>query len=112
MLWLELMIICEQGFSFATMESEENLGHEGQQHKTKWKRQRIALCLCAHYKGLHVHNESIIYNHMIKWGPSIVVDDLSFINVCFKWNIEMKLCARVRNGNVLNLDKFTMHDFL
>jgi hypothetical protein len=32
------------------------------------------LCPCARCKGLHLHNESIIHNHMIKWGPSIVVD--------------------------------------
>jgi hypothetical protein len=37
------------------------------------------LCTCAHCKGLHRRNESIIYNHMIKWGPSIVVDDVSLI---------------------------------
>jgi len=30
-------------------------------------------------KGSHLCNESIIRNHMIKWGPSIVVDDVSFI---------------------------------
>ncbi len=33
----------------------------------------------AMHKGIHIHNESIIHNHMIKWGPSIVVDDVSFI---------------------------------
>jgi hypothetical protein len=80
MLWLELMTqFCEQGFNFATMESKENLGHEKQQHKAKQKRQIRALCPCAHYKGLHLCNESIIRNHMIKWGPSIVVDDVNFI---------------------------------
>ncbi len=80
MLWLELMTqFCEQGFSFAIMEFEESSGHEGQQHRAKQKWQRRALCTCARCKGLHLCNESIIRNHMIKWGPSIVVDDVSLI---------------------------------
>ncbi len=61
------------------MESKENSSHEGQQHKAKQKRQRRALCPCARCKGLFLRNESIIHNHMIKWEPSIVVDDVSFI---------------------------------
>ncbi len=80
MLWLELMTqFCEQGFSFAIMESEESSSHEGQRHRVKQKQQRRALCTCARYKGLHLRIESIIRNHMIKWGPSIVVDDVSLI---------------------------------
>jgi hypothetical protein len=36
MLWLELMTqFCEQGFSFAIMESKENSSREGQQHRVK-----------------------------------------------------------------------------
>ncbi len=70
---------CEQSFSFTTMESKESLGHEGQQHRTKQKQQRRAFCPYACCKGLHLHNESIIRNHMIKWGPLIIVNDVSFI---------------------------------
>ncbi len=61
------------------MESKESSGHERQQHRAKRKRQRKALCPCARCKGLHLRNESIIRNHMIKWGPLVVVDDVSLI---------------------------------
>ncbi len=34
-------------------------------------------------QGLHVHYENIIRNHMIKWGPSIAADDVSFMILTF-----------------------------
>jgi hypothetical protein len=37
-------------------------------------------CVLVHAtRGYIFTNESIIRNHMIKWGPSIVVDDVSLI---------------------------------
>jgi len=40
-------------------------------------------------QGLHVHYENIICNHMIKWGPSIAVDDVSFMILTFALNESM-----------------------
>ncbi len=36
-------------------------------------------CVLVHAAKGYLRNESIIRNHMIKWGPSIVVDDVSLI---------------------------------
>jgi hypothetical protein len=38
---------------------------------------------------LHVHYENIIHNHMIKWGPSIVANDVRFMILTFALNESM-----------------------
>jgi hypothetical protein len=48
----------------------------------------MLLCML---QGLHVHYENIIHNHMIKRGPSIVIDDVSFMILTFALNESMTL---------------------
>jgi hypothetical protein len=40
-------------------------------------------------QGLHVHYENIIHNHMIKWGPSIIANDVRFMILTFALNESM-----------------------